>query len=404
MGVVAALAVGAGVAAALVASSGSSPSQPSSQAGAPFPVAQHSTATASGVQLALNSAQFSGTATMLALTVTPQNPPASDVRAITIPMSAFGAGTLHPMGNPLGGAVGTQQSARLIARMTPVDGPGAPTVDITMIDVAMKDGTNRQVAGNWVVTVSPPSNIDALLKKEVLTAGTGASVEGVTASIASAVRSETETLVTIHVAGTPGVQFLGIPTLTVSGKQYQGRLLSAPAGFENLTYSFPPTAFGASATLGLSGAVKPVNTTGGYVDVNLGEAMSRDGLTGKAGEEGVLLDSDVVSENVASLTPTELQFVDAGAQGTGVRITLGTPLTPGQFGGSRPELTLPDGSTVGASGVGTGYNHDASGAITSGQSMVTFLVDPSRVRGVVRISVGSQQEVLPGTWSIGLQP
>ncbi len=360
--------------------------------------------TASGMQLTLNSAQFSGTATMLALTVTPQDPPASQVRAIAIPMSAFGAGTLHPMGDPLGGAIDAEQGARFVARMTPVDGLGAPTVDVTMIDVAMKDGTNRQISGNWVLTVSPPPNIDSLLKKEVLNSGTGASVEGVTASIASAVRSETETLVTIHVAGTAGVQFLGIPTLTVAGKQYQGRLLSAPAGFENLTYSFPPTPFGASATLSLSGAVKPVNSTGGYVDVNVAQAMSRDGLTGKAGDEGVLLDSDVVSENVASLTPTELQFVDAGAQGTGVRITLGTPLTPAQFGGSRPELTLPDGSTIAASGVGTGYNHDASGAITSGQSMVTFLVDPSRVRGVVRISVGSQQEVLPGTWSVVLRP
>lgn len=340
---------------------------------------------------------------MLALTVTPQSPAASGLRAITIPLDGFGAGTLHPMGNALGGVLGGQPSARLIVRMAPMQGASPETVDVTTLDIALKDGTDRQVAGSWTLIVTPPSNIASLLKKENLSPGSPVSIEGVTASVAAAVRSQTETLVTIHVSGTAGVQFLGIPMLAVDGKQYQGRLLSAPAGFENLTYAFPPTSFQSPATLSLSGAVRPVSATGGYVDLNLAQAIARDGLTGKAGEQGVLLDADVVSENVASLTPTEIQFANE-PEGTGVRITLGTPLTPGQFGGSRPEITLPDGSTVGATGVGTGVNHDATGAITSGQSMVTFPVSPSTVRGVVRISVGSQQQVLPGTWAITLQP
>lgn len=363
---------------------------------------EHGTSTASGIQLDLESAQFSGSATMLALGVSVARSPATPIREIVILRDAFGGGALQPLADPAGHATG-DGSADFVLRMNPVSGPGDVSLQISKVELVLADGSDRMISGEWKLAVSVPSDVSQHLGAQGLTSGSSASAQGVAASVASAIRSETETLVTVDVQGADGVQSLGVPTLTSGGSQYQGRLLSSPGG-KTLTYQFPPTLMGATATLTLSGAVVPESATGGrFVDVDLQRAMQRDGLSGRAGDDGPLSPSDVVSTNAPTLTPTELAFRE-GSTGLGVTLTLGSALTPGQFGGGRPTLTLADGSAVEAEGVTTSFNHDATGAIVSGQSAVFFPVSPSKITGVVRVSVGSEFHVLPGSWTIQLTP
>lgn len=391
--------VGVGFALAFAGGGGS---HPSVDPGPPFAVAQHAASSASGVQLHLESAQFSGSATMLALSVNLGQPGAKPIRQIVIPRDAFAGASLQPLADPAGHATGTA-SAEFVLRMNPVAGPGNVNLQLSKVELVFQDGSDRAITGNWSLTVSVPADVSQHLAAQKLAPGPSASLQGVTASVAAAVRSETETLVTVDVQGPEGVQFLGVPTLTSNGSDYQGRLLSSPGG-KTLTYQFPATPMGAHATLTLSAAVVPQSANADrYVDIDLQRAMKRDGLSGHAGDDGPLAPGDVVSTNAPALAPTELAF-RPGSAGLGVAITLGSALTPGQFGGGRPALTLANGSVIEAEGVSTSFNHDATGAIVSGQSIVFFPVSPSELNGVARVSVGSEFHVLPGSWTIQLTP
>lgn len=392
--------IGAGVAFAL-ANGGGGPELPSVQKSPPFPSLQNATASADGIRVALTSAQFSGTATMLAVSVTPENPPVSQVQEIAIRRASLTGGSLQPLADAQGGLVAGKSAAQFLLRMTPVQGAGPAGLQISTIDVMFRDGSARVLNGPWTLPVAVPADVSQLLDSQVLRAGAPASLGGVSVSIAAAVRSETETLVTVHIAGPSGVQFLEVPTLTCNGRVYQGRLMSSPGG-SDLSYTFPATPIGAAASLTMRDAVQPTAGAGRYVDVDLARAMARDGLSGASGDQGVLLPTDVVSTNAPELTPSFIQFIGQG--GPGVKIMLGSALTPGQFGGSRPMLILPDGSSVSATTIGTGFDHDATGAITGGHSNVEFLLPTSRLKGVVRISVGSQDSVITGAWTVSLQP
>ncbi|MCO5200649.1 MAG: hypothetical protein M9925_02970 [Chloroflexi bacterium] len=131
--------------------------------------------------------------------------------------------------------------------------------------------------------------------------GVGISVEG-------AVRSTSETLLTVRIDSDDPVAQVGQPSMVAAGETLYGGLISRREDGQLLTYSFPPTKFGSMVQVSFGPLERALERTSGSVEIDLAAAMARAGLSGADGQETPLAAADVVRREGVELTPTLLTF------------------------------------------------------------------------------------------------
>jgi hypothetical protein len=232
-------AVTAAVVAAIAAAAGGG-EEPAGGVLPELDVRQSAVAEDAGVVVAARRAHFSGTATLVELEARLEGTETAARLAIEPTGISWSSGPLPdgygwwsaPAGSPG------------ILRLTPVVPGQEASLEIRRITVFAAEGGTPEVRnGSWKLALDLPADLPKRVRTENLR---GASVTdgGVTVTLEGAVRSTSETLITVRVTSAGPVSHVGEPTIVVDGKVLYGGLAAAREEGTLLTYTFPPTPFG----------------------------------------------------------------------------------------------------------------------------------------------------------------
>jgi hypothetical protein len=407
---------GIGVGVAIALASRGTGKKPSSNAATATVVSQHATATAGGISIAMTSARFSGTETVVTLAVKPQRASDGKVPGVTLTPDAIGyswrqtnaAGAAHAPPVIAVASVRAQVRAEprkredtgswlFVLDLGPVHGPGSYQVTVSHVAIAEGDEPSHLVTGPWTLSLSAPADVQSSLMTQALEPAEPAAADGITVTVESAVRSDSETLVELKSEGAFGAVFLAPPTITASGNTYTGRLIPFGPG-STMIYTFPAIPARVSASLVLHNAVAPqsgVTDYFSYVDVD--RAMLNAGLAGSPGDR-VPLSSDGVLATPGAPVASAVEFRPSGV----AVVTLARPLLIGQTGVTGSvDMTLPDGSAIPSDPLST---QSSSPAPDQGVSQLTFHVGDAQLHGIVCLSIGKSPAVHSGPWTIQLNP
>ncbi|MBI2766288.1 MAG: hypothetical protein HYX53_10310 [Chloroflexi bacterium] len=370
----------------------------------PLTSQQDVTAESGGVTLAVSRAEFSGTATFVELAARVAGADASKAVRVKIPAEAFGAGNMAPADRGAGIQLMANGPAA-VQRLRPVSSVGPLKIVLSFVDVDDGQGT-RRITGEWVLELKPPADLAKALRVETLAAGAPASSEGVTVRPLSAVRSTTETLVTVALEGPPGIERLALPSLVgvslQSGPVFGPRISGGPG--EPLTFSFPPTDFGTPLEIQFTeflASPSPGAEPARWVDIRLDSLLVRQGVTGKRGERAAVDASDIVAASGGDpLRVTGLWFADPKVTQIAFTMTGYFPAVEGFT------LTLADGTTAPLSLSGTETGTSPTGDVGQGaSSFVAFRYsDFGKLLGTVRLAFAEPGSILRDRWAVGFTP
>jgi len=370
----------------------------------PLTSPQDVTAESGGVTLAVSGAEFSGTATFVELAARVAGTDPNQVARVRIPAQAFVPGNLAPA-DLRAGILLTANGSAVVQRLRPVSSAGPFKMVISFVDVDEGQGT-RRIVGNWVLELKPPADLAKALRVEALSPGAPAVAEGVTVRPLSATRSTTETLVTVALEGPPGIEQLALPSLVGAsfngGPVFGARI--AGGGGEPVTFSFPPTDFGAPLEVQfMEFVVAPAAGDGSarWVDIRLDSLLRRQGVSGNGGEKAAVDASDIV----ATSGNEPLVVTGIGFEGPTVRLIAFT--LAGYFpSADGVTLTLPDGTRLPPAGAGSQTGSSPTGDIGQGaSSFVTFkFSDFNQLLGTVRLTFAEPGSILRDRWRVGFTP
>ncbi|GAB4332210.1 MAG: hypothetical protein Kow0010_17950 [Dehalococcoidia bacterium] len=384
-------------------------------------VPQKASASDQGITLTVRAAAFSGTETFVEVFTDLSGIAEADrerVLAIGVPQPYFSRGNIHPAGDV--GATPLRPDGSSILHFGPIPPTGPVTIRISGIELYFAGDQKTSIPGDWTLSLEVPANRAELLRVEELAASSPASDGGVTVSVIGAVRSRTETRVTVEIDGPPGVAVLGQPAIISEGQRLLGIEVGRGEGGRVVTFSFPETAFGTDATIIFDAFVAEAEGAGfAWVDVDVGSALLRSGIAEPVYRAvAEMRPADVRA--VAGWDPQEIlvRQVEFGGN-TEVTDPADLPGAPpnivlfqvsGQYnltpGGSPFAIRYTDGSVVEAVGSGENFLRDASGAVVEAVTTVTFLFDsPEQLYGVVRImNKTDARQLIRGEWAVALQP
>lgn len=384
-------------------------------------VPQKATATDQGITLMVTAAAFSGTETFVEVSADLSGVPEQEregVVVLGVPRPYFSRSTIQPSGDS--GSIPLRPGGSSVLHFGPIPPTGEVTIHIAGIELYFPGDRKRLLQGDWTVTLDVPGNRAELLRVEELAAGSTVSDGGVTVSVVKAVRSRTETRVTVQIDGPPGVAVLGQPALISGNERLLGVEVDRREGGRMVTFSFPDTRFGTGATITFDAFIAEAEGTGfAWVDVDLGHALLRSGIVEPVYRAvAELRPADVRA--VAGWDPQQLlvRQVEFGGN-TEVADAEDLPGAPpnivvfqlsGQYnlipGGSPFAVRYADGSVVPARGYGENFLRDPSGAVVEAITTVTFIFDsPEQLYGVVRIINNTDsRQLIRGEWAIELAP
>lgn len=378
------------------------------EAGRPTPsslLPQSAEASSSGLQLRLSGAQFSGLDTYVRIEVSSidRNIDLGTVRSMTIRREDATAGSLSPRSEGVSGAQ-AQGTIPVIMPFAPVNLGTEASIGVQAVTLAMRDGSTKRIAGNWILPASLPENIAALLRTETITADQPiVESSGISIRVLSAVRTTVDTRITFAFQGTLASGVLTPPAL-MSGRQSRpGAMLNASDDGTTATWSFPPTEFGKPVSVSFS-AVLAVSDDG----VVGGSTVDMHGVILDLGHQPQEGDSVSIGANrVLSSTgqaPAVARWVDGGGIAP-MMLELEVPVAADPEVRTFPSLLLPSGTEVSASGRVVGFDRDSSGTVVGGRTVYRYPLDsPSAIDGTVVLGPGRQAKVINGNWTITVGP
>ncbi|PWB45255.1 MAG: hypothetical protein C3F10_08695 [Dehalococcoidia bacterium] len=377
-------------------------------------VKQSGSATDQGITVSLTRAHFSGTATFVELEVRAEdNDPSgtgSAVRAIIDPSdlrldeaaveSGFG-GFSAPLASPG------------VVRLPPLLLRGEGTLQIQSVTLLAADETPpRAVTGEWSIRLEVPGDLASRLRVEHLGGGRIES-GGVGISVEGAVRSTSETLLTVRIDSDDPVAQVGQPSMVAAGETLYGGLISRREDGQLLTYSFPPTKFGSMVQVSFGPLERALERTSGSVEIDLAAAMARAGLSGADGQETPLAAADVVRREGVELTPTLLTFTRVISSSGGkdsvlpaIRLTFDGAFPPAGGGEESYSAVTALGKALRSGGSGVGYSKDLTGVVCCPRTEMWFFYDSlNDLAETVTVTYrGNPSSLIRGDWRMTLRP
>jgi hypothetical protein len=373
-------------------------------------VKQNGRATDQGITVSVTRAHFSGTATFVELQVQAEdNDPSGAVRAIIEPGDfrldraavEFGlSGFSAPLASPG------------VVRLPPVSFRGEGTLQIQSVTLLAADETPpRAVAGEWSITLEVPGDLASRLRVEHL-GGQRVEASGVAVSVEGAVRSTSETLVTVRFDSEQEVAQVGEPSMIAGGELLYGGLISRREGGRLLTYSFPPTAFGSAVQISFGPFERALGRTSGSVEIDLAAAMARADLTGVDGQEAPITAADVLGRDGVELVPTLLTFrrvISSSVLGDNVpfiNITFDGTFPPAGGGEQSYFAVTKSGKSLKPASAVIGYSKDLAGVVCCPRTEFGFFYDSmDDLADPVTVTYrGTPSSLIRGDWRMTLQP
>lgn len=167
----------------------------------PLQTAQDASATDAGITIKLTGATFSGTGTWVQFVATVEDEARfPGVTTVTVPAEGLVGAGLTPIDAGDGMLVRPRGGGPVILRFAPVAPGASPAVHIRSVDLAFNDGRTLRVNGEWTLPLVVPGSLHEALRIERLVARNASSVAegGISVRLLSAVRSSSETLVTVE--------------------------------------------------------------------------------------------------------------------------------------------------------------------------------------------------------------
>lgn len=341
-------------------------------------------------------ATFSGTETLLRMRAT-----VVDRDAVPKEVGSDGVKRIVPAPDGFGGdlaagraVTGLGPSSDLLVTLPPIVPPEGYTGEVTVRVGAMVVSAGAgpiRIEGDWVLTVAgpPPSDMAEVLRVEYLGEATVA-VGGKEATV-RAVRSTSETRVTIVLPA--GLQMITQPML-VDGVErvgpYSGRERDGEPAM-----SFPPTPFESEVALELGAVIKIDSADTPPLVIDLGAALER---SPKGSEEFLISPEDVLSG------PAEL--VLGGEQGKhGTRSWVGVVVS----GNWHPDDEVPAifdaaGRQLERASVEVGYRKADDGSVLEGTTSIGAFLDKISQVGVITVVLGGQSEIVSQGERVTLRP
>ncbi|GAB4327711.1 MAG: hypothetical protein Kow0010_11300 [Dehalococcoidia bacterium] len=363
-------------------------------------VRQDAVAEDGGIRVEALAAAFSGTGTFVELVVTITGNDYTDdgVTILRVKREHLG-GTLRQPAT--GAGLATVPGRAIIVRFDPLL-PGEDAVlRITGFELQLAAGGRTMIAGRWELPITTPHDLASRLRLENLT-GASATDAGIRVAIEGAVRSTTETLITIRVDSEMPVNHLGQPVMIADGRRLLGGLVAEREDGRLMTYTFPFTDFGQPAEIRFGPFVSRDATLAGSVQIDLGAVIARAGLTGTDDDRAEIVSVDFVSRSGAAPEPTHVGFLNL--YNVGPNIVFHIP-------GIREDregwtIVSANGEELPVGYMGYGYQKDQSGVIHSPGTDVGVIYGTfDNLDGIVTITYeGATEEVVRGEWVIQLTP
>ena len=380
-------------------------------------VRQSAVAEDAGVTIAARRAHFSGTATLLELEARLEGTETAARLAIEPTGISWSGG---PLPDGYGWWSAPAGSPGILRLTPPVLGQEA-SLEIRRITVFSAEASTPEVRnGTWKLALDLPADLPKRVRTEYLR---GASVTdgGVTVTLEGAVRSTSETLVTVRITSAGPVSHVGEPTMVVDGKVLYGALAAAREEGTLLTYAFPPTPFGSRVEVRFGpfeahGTAEPAS---GSVTIDLGAVLRRANVTAPLSprETIPIPPTDVLRRDGRDLTPRWVGFSWGMTENSG---SGGPTRTHYKYlvlafegiledpVGPRAEWTAvtATGKPIPAGGWGTGYSKDATGTVCCPRTEITLTYDDfNDLLGPVTIIYrGAAAPVIRGDWRLKLEP
>lgn len=396
------LAAASAAGAALIASVALGALSVNESGGPRLPYPQNVDASDKGITIHIQDAAFSGTATILAFTADIAGNPAASLR---VPRYAYTAASLEPDG-PSELAIPVAQSGPALVRFHPAEEGHSPVIEFTAVElIPTPHAPPVTISGHWRAVLQTPADFSSVLRVEHLNVGQGREAAGISVLPLSAVRSASETLLTIAVTSAGGpLDHLGEPLITAGGETYAGGLVSRAEGGKVLTFSFPPTPMGEPIAVRLGPWARVSGDQSSFTDVDFGGIIARNSLQGLPGESASVDKNDVFGNSDDSPI-VAVRITTLGRQSGPVN-TLAVVLR-GNFESTAGDMSavLPDGTTLRPLASSSSYRKDVARTITEGTTEVEFPFSSlSAWSGRVRLYHGTGNELVRGDWTITAAP
>ena len=369
-------------------------------------VPQSAVAEDAGLKFDIDNAAFSGTATFVDLGLTVRDEPNPIVRVRVAPGALDARSLVLAPGSD---GFGASTARHGLVRLGPAS-PNGAALSFTSVDATREDGMHVTIAGHWALNLVLPPDLADRLRTESLVADGPAVDQSISVSVQAAMRSTSETLVTVHVESPEAISQLGQPTLLVSGRQFTGGSIAEQENGTLITYSFPPTPFGSPATVQFGPWVKVGASEAGSLTVDLGAVIARNSLTGADRETAEIIPSDTIETSGVMQPATSLRFstIFNSTQYPGRHWTASVT-SPGALrpnGPSSFSVTGARGQKLDLAGIGVGYHKDAANVVSDPYTDVDFLIDSlDDIKGPVTITYeGQPEDTIHGDWTMSLKP
>lgn len=377
--------------------------------GVPVDIVQKTEATDSGITLRAGESSFSGTGTYIRFQVVLDPTTGIDldnVARILVPQDGKG-GSPEWTSNRAPVVLGANGGTETTLRMPPIQSTGPLQIRITALDFVSFDLETTRVNGDWALTIQLPDDLTGVGRLEQLSLGS-AMDEGIEVNVLSALRSRSETVITVQAKDASGAApvLLTQPVLLAGDSRLMGGVVDTKEDGSVLTFSFPPTPFGSPVTLELGPWTRVAGAGPDFTTVDLGRVLQRQGVRGKRGESAAISPADILSRD-ASTSPV-LSVTFGAGQDNGVLTPMITFILKGNYEWAAPRdlaAVKPDGSVAIPKSWGSSYRKDAAGTVTGGTSNFSYeLFSLDEWDGVVTIHHGNASSIVRGDWGITLKP
>jgi len=372
----------------------------------PLQTAQDASATDAGITIKLIGATFSGTGTWVQFVATVEDDARfPGVTTVTVPAEGLVDAGLTPIDAGDGVLLQPRGGGPVILRFAPLVPGVSPLVRIRSVDLAFKDGGTLRVNGDWTLPLVVSGSLHEALRIERLVARNASSVAegGISVRLLSAVRSSSETLVTVEVVAEEPVVMLAEPVLVVGSDRLTGGVLRSMEDGGVLELGFPPTPFGTSPIVVLGPWTIASTPAEVFSDINVPAVLSR----GVPDESGKLL-VEVAAGDIIGSAPGQspVRFVELGRI---TRVGSSTEAIAFHLAGNfeaaeNVHAVLPGGTAAVTAGSISEYRKDQGGAVFAGTTAFWFPYRPADWEGTVRLYHGTGGRIIRGSWALSLEP
>ncbi|MGE0601268.1 MAG: hypothetical protein AB7J35_17055 [Dehalococcoidia bacterium] len=360
----------------------------------------------------MTRSHFSGTATFLELQVqstdsgSAQPGPGEPVRAVIEPVAISFGGVPAELGF---GGLSTPLGALGVMRLPPLSVGGDPVLQIrSIILFAAAESPPTTVNGDWSLKLDVPGDLGSRLHTEHLV-GQSVDTSGVAVTVQGAVRSTSETLVTVRIDSANTVALVGEPKLVSDGRLLFGGLIASREDGRLLSFSFPPTKFGSAIQLSFGPFERKLDRTSGSVQIDIAAVMSRSSINGTSGEAAEILPTDVLRRDGVELVPKRLSFTWVNFNGVtspAFVVTFDGAFPPLGGGEQSYSAVTMSGKSLDPATAGVGYSKDLAGVVCCPRTDMGFRYDEKDdLNTPISFTYnGDPSSVITGDWSVTLRP